>query len=234
MEKLIYALTAPFDSDRETLSARLRGPVAAELQAAGARGVQVNVTDTSVAGATLNHAPSGRRVDAVVGLWVDSWRDVVRRPMEESLMAVAERIAGWVVTESVPIEPPAVPAGERTPGLSNLAFIGRVEQLTPREWLDYWHNHHTDVAIDYQATFGYVQNTVVRSLTDDSFPVDAIVEELFPIEGVTDQHARYGSGGDPDELARRERLMLDSCAKFLAPGVGVVPTSRFVVSSPFA
>ncbi|KQY54306.1 EthD domain-containing protein [Nocardioides sp. Root140] len=234
MEKLIYAVTWPADADTEELSTRLRGPVADELRASGARGLQVNVSDSDVASATLRRPPSGHRVDAVVSLWVDTWRDAVRGPLERSLLSMADAIAGWVVTESVPIEPSDPSPGERTPGLSNIAFIRRSEAMSHPDWLDYWHNHHTDVAIETQASIGYVQNTVVRSLTADAFPVDAIVEELFPIEAQSDPHVWYGSGGDQRELDRRMGLMFESCAKFLGPDVGVVPSSRFVMSSPFA
>ena len=235
MEKLIYVVWRPEDGDVEELSLRLRGPVAVALQAAGARGVQINVTDVTVADAALNRAPWGRPADAVVSLWVDSWRDEVRQPLEEALRAAAGEIAGWLVTESVPLTPPVHPAGDRTPGLSNIAFIRRPDTMTPPQWVDRWHNHHTTVAIETQATFGYVQNLVVRNLTPNAIPVDGIVEELFPIEALTDQHAFYGSGGDSEELAERKRRMTESVSGFLRnEATGVMPTSRFVLSSPFA
>ena len=235
MEKLVYVVWRPEGSEVAQLSASLRGPGAEALRAAGARGVQVNVTDAEVADATLNRAPWGRPADAVVSLWADGSRDEVRQPFETALRSAADEIAGWLVTESVPLAPPDLAPGERTPGLSNIAFIRRPESMTRAQWLDRWHNHHTTVAIETQATFGYVQNTVVRSLTPDAFPVDGIVEELFPIEACSDQHAFYGSDGDPDELARRTRLMSESVSTFLeGAATGVMPTSRFVLSSPFA
>lgn len=235
MEKLVYVVWRAAGSDVESLSDRLRGPVADALHADGARGVQVNVTDAEVADAALNRAPWGRPADAMMSLWVDSSRDEVRQPLEKTLQSAADGIAGWLVTESVPLAPPRLPPGERTAGLSNMAFIRRPESMTPADWIDRWHNHHTRVAIETQATFGYVQNTVVRSLTPEAFPVDGIVEELFPIEACTDQHAFWGSGGDPDELARRQRSMSESVSAFLeGAATGVMPTSRYVLSSPFA
>lgn len=235
MEKLIYVAWRREDSDVTELSSQLRGPVSEALRTAGAHGVQVNVTDAAVAGATLNRAPWGRAADAVVSVWVDSSRDEVRRPLEQALRGHCEEIAGWLVTESVPLQPPAVPPGDRTPGLSNIAFIRRPGTMAPAQWLDRWHNHHTRVAIETQATFGYVQNVVVRAITPGTFPVDGIVEELFPIEALDDEHAFYGSGGDPGELARRKRRMSSSVSGFLEPAAtGVMPTSRFVLASPFA
>ncbi len=65
-------------------------------------------------------------------------------------------------------------------------------------WLQRWHIDHTPVAIATQATFGYTQNTVVRAFTPDAPPIDAIVEELFPIEAVSDLHAFFGAADDAD------------------------------------
>lgn len=234
MEKLVYVVWRHEDSNAAGLSAALRGEVTQALGTAGARGVQVNVTDADVASATLNRAPWGRAADAVVSLWVDGCRDEVRHPLETALQSVVREIAGWLVTESVPLTPPATAPGARTPGLSNIAFIRRPDAMAPAQWLDRWHNHHTTVAIRTQSTFGYIQNTVVRSLTPNTFPVDGIVEELFPLEATTDQHAFYGSGGDPGELARRQGLMSQSVSTFLeGAATGVMPTSRYVLSSPF-
>lgn len=234
MEKLMYVVWRPDGSDVEELSARLRGPIADALRSAGAQGVQVNVIDAAVADATLNLAPWGRPADAVVSIWADGSRDEVRAPFESALRSSADEIAGWLVTESVPLAPPTTAPGERTPGLSNMALIHRPDPMTQEQWLDRWHNHHTTVAIETQGTFGYVQNTVVRGLTPDAPPVDGFVEELFPIEALTDQHAFYGSGGDQEELNRRMRRMSESVGTFLGPSAtGVMPTSRFVLSTPF-
>lgn len=234
MEKVVYVAWRPEGTEVAAWSEQLRGPVADALRAAGAHGIQVNVTDADVDAATLRRAPWGRTADAIVSLWVDACRDEVREPLEAALLSVADEVAGWLVTESVPLAPPATAPGERTPGLSNMAFIRRPESMTPAQWVDRWHNHHTTVAIETQATFGYVQNTVVRSLTPNAFPVDGIVEELFPIEACADQHAFFGSGGDPDELARRMKVMFASVSAFLeSPSTGVMPTSRYVLTSPF-
>lgn len=73
-------------------------------------------------------------------------------------------------------DPQASP-GERTEGFAQIAFLQRPQRLTPQEWLDIWHNHHTRVASETQATFAYVQNVVVRALSAQAPAVDAIVEE---------------------------------------------------------
>jgi len=82
--------------------------------------------------------------------------------------------------------------------------------------------------METQATFGYVQNRVVRPLTDGAPAIDAIVEELFPTEAMHDIHAFYGSGGSPEELDRRLTRLMASCAVMGADrDLDVVATSRY-------
>ena len=84
------------------------------------------------------------------------------------------------------------------------------------------------VAIETQATFGYVQNRVIRALTDGPPPIDAIVEELFPPEAMHDIHAFYGSDGSQEELDRRITRLMESVATMGADrDLDVVPTSRY-------
>lgn len=85
------------------------------------------------------------------------------------------------------------------------------------------------MAIATQGTFGYVQNIVVRPVTDDVEHVDGIVEELFPVAAARDPHAFYGSDGDDEELSRRMGAMLDSVVSIGAHrDIDVVPTIRRV------
>ena len=80
-----------------------------------------------------------------------------------------------------------------------------------------------------QATFGYVQNVVVRAVTEDAPRVDALVEELFPSAAMTDMHAFYGSGGDDAELNDRFTRLMTSVARFGADrDLDLVPSSRYV------
>ena len=109
-------------------------------------------------------------------------------------------MAGWVVDERRPLDPPETADGSRADALANVAILRRPDELSREEWLHRWLEHHTPVAIETQATFGYLQNVVVAPVTPDAPRVDALVEELFPPEAITDIHAFYGSGGDDAEL----------------------------------
>ena len=137
-------------------------------------------------------------------------------------------IAAWEVEARTPLDPPLPADGSRIDALSNIAFLRRPAELDHDEWLDRWLGQHTQIAIDTQATFGYIQNVVTRALLDDNPHVDGIVEELFPMAAVSDIHAFYGSGGDKADLDRRMTLMLNSVARFGADrNLDVVPTSRY-------
>ena len=236
MEKVVYALWRPPRTTIDELSDQLRGEVAEELLRLGARGVQVNVADDAVAGAVIRLVETDPQMEAVVSVWLDTAIDVRRRPLDAVLSEAASHVAGYLVTESVPMPNTAHPAqpGERTYGFANLAFLRRPPSLPYDEWLGLWQNHHTQVAIDTQSTFGYVQNAVVRPVTPDAPAVDAIVEELFPPEALTDLHTFFDAAGDDDKLARNMAAMNDSTTRFGAnQSVDVVPTSRYVIRSPF-
>jgi hypothetical protein len=193
---------------------------------AGAAAVQANIADAAVEAAMLRITTFDAPVQAVVSVWWDG----TPRPdaAERALSAVAERVAGWHVEEATPIPPPVTAVGERAPGLSNIAFLRKPDDLSQADWLDRWRNHHTAIAIETQATFGYVQNVVTGPATAGAPDIAGIVEELFPIEALTDPHAFYGSGGDAAELAHRIERLMTSVATFGGDrNLDVVPTSRY-------
>ena len=142
-------------------------------------------------------------------------------------------IAAYLVTESIPLPVPVVEPGTRTPGLANMAFLRRPEHIDEQTWLRRWHLDHTSVAIETQSTFGYVQNAVVRPLTAASPSVTAIVEELFPIEAVSDVHAFFGAADDNDLADRMGRMLASTGAFGADQNIDTVPTSRYVYSTPF-
>ena len=236
MEKVVAALWRPDDVDREAWAQALLGPMAGELVRAGARGVQVNVADAAVAGAAVRFSTFPQPIEAVVSVWLPTATGPAALAVLAELVGRASTAAAYLVTESVPLEAPPVAPGARTPGFANVAFLRRPAELSQADWLARWQGGHTQVAIDTQSTFGYVQNVVVRALTPHAPPFDGIVEELFPLEALADLHAFFDTGGSDAELGRRMTAMTESVARFSgtdAP-LDVVPTSRYVLASPFA
>lgn len=237
MEKVVYALSGPFEHDTAALSERLRGEVTAGLVAAGAHGVQVNVADGAVdAAASLRIASSAAPAVAVVSVWIDSAVESLRRPFDEVIKAVGGTAAAYLVTESVPLTDASATSapGERTDGFAQIAFFRRPAQQGIEEWLDLWLNHHTPIAIETQHTFLYVQNVVTRSLTPGAPEWHAIVEECFPAAAMTDPHVFFDAVGDDARLERHQQVMFDSVQRFIdLSSIDVVPTSRYVTHTPF-
>jgi hypothetical protein len=217
--KLMYALWGP------ALDSVLRTPeLRASLRTAGATRLQLNLDDADAAPAKLRITTFDAAPTAVASVWTDEQPDRI----SEFLAATAERSAGWEVEERVPLVPPPARDGERCPALSQIGFLRIPPNLTPDEWLHNWQDLHTTVAIETQATFGYIQNRVLRSVHGTE-QIDAVVEELFPMEAMTDVHAFYGSGGDPAELRRRLTAMIESVTRFGAhENLDILPTSRYV------
>ncbi|WP_422746785.1 EthD domain-containing protein [Mycobacterium sp. WMMD1722] len=231
MEKVMFALRR--DDADDDWCARLRTDVADQLLDTGMAGLTVNVGDAPVRESLMTLTTLDPPVVAVVSVWTRQYHGAELRAATEILAAECASSAAYLVTESEPMPPPDV-VGERTEGLANVALLRRPADLDQQTWLTRWHVDHTPVAIATQATFGYVQNTVVRALTAGAPPVDAIVEELFPSAAVSDLHAFFGAADD-DDLSDRMQRMLASTGAFGADrDVDTVPTSRYVLRTPFS
>ncbi|WP_102143768.1 EthD domain-containing protein [Mycobacterium hubeiense] len=231
MEKVILTLRAVTADD--AWCARLRSEVAADLLATGVPGLTVNVRDEAVRDSVMTLTTLDPPVVGVVSLWTQQYYGEQVRAAMALLDKVCDRVAAYLVTESTPLPPPDTSPGERTAGLANIALLRRPEGLDEATWLARWHIDHTPVAIDTQATFGYTQNTVVRALTPDAPPIAGIVEELFPIEAVSDLHAFFGAADDDDLNDRMTRMVASTAAFGANQNIDTVPTSRYAWRTPF-
>jgi hypothetical protein len=231
VEKVIVTLRAA-DAD-EGWCTRLRLQVAADLLETGAPGLAVNVRDDAVRESLMTLTTLDPPVVGLVTLWTQqSYGDQLRSALAR-LEQECDDVAAYLVTESVPLPPPITAPGERTPGLANVALIRRPGDLDAATWRQRWHIDHTPVAIETQSTFGYTQNAVVHPLTPGAPVIDAIVEELFPIEATSDLHAFFGAADDDDLRDRMERMVASTAAFGANRDVDTVPTSRYVLRTPF-
>ncbi|TLH73084.1 hypothetical protein C1S82_13720 [Mycolicibacterium cosmeticum] len=230
MEKVMVVLRRA-EAD-EQWCRRLRTPVASALAELGLPGLTVNVRDDAVRASLMTLTTLDPPAVAVISIWTQQYYGTAVTAALDLLSAECDCLAAYLVTESVPMPAPDGPPGARTPGLANVALLRRPADLDQATWLSRWHLDHTPVAIDTQATFGYTQNTVVRALTDGAPRIDAIVEELFPIEAVSDLYAFFGAADEAD-LADRMGRMAASVARFGADrDIDTVPTSRYPLWSP--
>ncbi|WP_179472149.1 EthD domain-containing protein [Mycolicibacterium vinylchloridicum] len=231
MEKVIVTLRTSAADDE--WAQQLRGPVAGELLALGLPGLAVNVRDADVRDSLMTLTTLDPPVQALVSLWTQQYYGDQVLMALELLGHYAEYIAAYLVTESAPLPPPVTPFGERSPGLANMALLRRPADMDEPTWLARWHGNHTPVAIATQSTFSYVQNYVVRALTEDAPVINAIVEEHFPIESVSSLHAFFGAADDADLQSRMEQMVASTAAFGANVNIDAVPTSRYVYRSPF-
>lgn len=228
MEKVVYALSRGESRTRDQFCHDLINDAARRLREAGARRLTMAVNDADVAEAghlrIVNREPP---IDAIACLWVDSANKC--GVFEAVLADSAHLIAGYLVTESEPIRNPS-PAndGERTPGMMQIAFLRIPSGMNENQWFSTWSDDHTDIAIETQSTFIYRQNLVVRTLTEDAPECAAIVEEAFPGEAMSSQHAFYDAVGDDDKLERNRMRLWESSRRFVdVATIEVVPTSEY-------
>jgi hypothetical protein len=229
MEKIVAAL---WGVDNATLLAGLP----AALKAAGGSHIRINIRDDAVAsGAALIQKWQEPQQEAIVQYWLPSANDIFRGEADKAIAAHCSRFAAWLVAESTIIANEAHPplAGERglvgrTWGWSQASFINFRDDLDRMEAIKVWHSHHTRVAIDTQSNFKYVQNLIVRPLTEGAPDYAAFVEECFPIEALTDPHAFFDAVGDEAKFEANLDSMMDSCQRFIQFGkIDIIPTSQY-------
>lgn len=232
MEKVIAVLMRA-DSD-DKWCARQRGHVADALLELGLSGLSVNVRDDAVRRSLMTLTTLDPPVAAVVNMWTQQCYGEQMTVALDLLAQECERLAAYLVTESVPLSPPAVESRSRTPGFANIGLLRRPAGMDQSTWLHRWQRDHTPVAIETQSTFGYTQNWVVRTLTADAPGIAGIVEELFPTEAITDLHAFFGAADDKDLQHRLGRMVASTTAFGANENIDTVPTSRYVIATPFS
>lgn len=224
MEKIICAL---WGGDHARLLRELPGA----LSAGGATKIRINLQDETVEpGAALRQINTRPQMEAVVQFWVPTTYMPYLEAVHATLGKFGTHYAAWLVAESTIIANTSKPTnpGERTAGFSQLAFLGLPPGLTHEEWRTVWQGHHTKVAIETQSNFEYIQNLVVRALTDDAPPLAGFVEECFPIEALTDPFVFFDAVGDQAKFDANLATMMDSCGRFIDfDRIDVLITSQF-------
>lgn len=231
MEKVICALWRKEGEDRGAFNARLLDSLPGTLAGCGASRMRINLRDDAV-------APAGGLVqqwqepqqDAIVQFWLPSANARSRGDVDAALAGHCHRFAAWLVAESTIIANSAHAPfkGERTYGWSQASFISFRPDIDRAAAVDHWHGHHTRIAIDTQANFEYVQNMIVRSLTDGAPDYDAFVEECFAPEAMTDPAAFFDAVGNSSKFDANIAAMMESCAAFIDfSRIDIIPTSQY-------
>lgn len=225
MEKLVYLAWRRPDLDAAVYGRRLLAEVAPRLLAAGARRLDVNLSDL------LGEIPKpmllmgeGASLSAAVSLWLDCYD--ARGPLEDALRADAVRLDGYLVTESVPQPCPDRdwPDGARSPGVSHFTWFEKPAAVSDDDFFHAWHELHTPFSFElHPRRWSYVRNSVARTLTPGSPPVRAIVVERFrELADYTDPKRLFGSrealarsGAEVGQYADPKRLHSAPLSEFI-------------------
>ena len=224
MEKLVYLLwngTGPADA---AWSEQLLGPTVDALLALDPAALSVSVADAQAAAAQvpLPPPPDDPAPVALVSIWLDCHDD--RGAYEQLLQARAERLAGYLVTESLPTdygrnpwsEPRDWPDRQRSRGVVVLTLMEKPDRLDDEAWYAHWYGTQTPMSTEIQPRTRYVRNAVARPLTPGAPPYRGIVEEAWPsAEHVNDPMLFYCADGDDAVLAANLGTMMDSVTAFL-------------------
>ena len=233
MEKMLFIVWKHEGDSEKAFRQKLLDKVSPQLIDLGARRLRIGVVDEDVApAAALRMETSKPPIAGLISVWVDT--SIRRRPFEDAIQGSVARLAGYLVTESEPIVNTrhVVADGQRTPGMYQVVLLRKPPRLSHEQWLEIWLGSHTQVAIDTQSTFGYRQNVIVRPLTPAAPPCDAIIEEHFPAEAMTDPMVFYNAVGDEAKRKRHEKAMLDSVMRFIDfDKIDRIPMSEYTLKS---
>lgn len=229
MEKIVY-LTYPAPGfDAEAYRNHLLSDVAPKLiESSSIRGLNISVNDL------LQEIPkpmlligNGGALGAAVSVWIDSLDN--RKPIEAALSQQAERVDGYLVTESIP--QPCTDRnwadGERSPGLTHFTWFNKAEGCSDEDFFHNWFEVHTPFSFDlHPLRWEYVRNAVARPLTKDAPTVRAIVAERFR------EHRDYT---DPERLFGNKEVLMQSAKEagdYSDPDtMHSLPLSEYIVKS---
>ncbi len=225
MEKLVYALWGVHEG--------LVEKTGSELLALEPRALTINVVDPEIDMSAVVPEPGGDKVGATTAFWLDSLDD--RKPYEAILDAAADRIAGYLVTESVPLayEQRRWPDGERSPGVKQITLFDKRGDIDDTQFFARWHGSHTPLTFEIHPVCLYVRHAVARAVTEGAPRWRGIVEEgLREVEDLTDPMRYFSGGGSQEVLDRNVKRVMEDVSTFLdLESVESYPTAEYILRS---
>ena len=182
MEKLVYLCWKRSGDTIASFRDALLSDASPRLLAGGAHSLTINVADL---GDLIKDSPlvigEGRTLSASVSLWLDS---IDTRPaIEQALAPLTDKLSGYLVTESVPMQYPdrTWPDGVKSPGVTLFTAFPKPDRLTDEQFFAHWHGSHTPLSFEIHPLWRYIRNAVSRPLTVGAPPYRGIVEERFRV-----------------------------------------------------
>lgn len=210
MEKLIYLLGNTEAGTVPRAVTPLRDALletGTSLAAAGARRASVTVADLEDPDADrVYQANRSGLIDAKVSLWLESVDDSAA--VESLLRPHAKRLAGYLVTESVPraMPGPPAPTGGRSPGVTLVTTFPKPQRLDDETFYARWHGSHTPLSLEIHPLIHYVRNSVARVLTPGAPLFRAIVNESVATAAVAADPVQFFGGEENQKRAIEDLL----------------------------
>jgi hypothetical protein len=203
-----------------------------ELLALDPRALTINVVDPEIDMSAIVAVPDNG-IDATVGMWLDSLDD--RGPHESVLGDTAGRMAGYLVTESVPLayDDRDWPDGERSPGVKQITMFDKRSDIDDARFFARWHGSHTPLTFEVHPVCLYVRHAVARPVTEGAPRWRGIVEEgLREVEDLTDPMRYFSAGGSPDALEHNVKRVMEDVSTFLdLDSVESYATAEYILRS---
>jgi len=230
VEKLVYLLWRDATDDAEAFAKRVVREAGPALVRLGARGVTLHVADAQ---ADLGQTVPVRDERDLMAGSASFWLPTVdaRAEFEAILAEVCARIAGYLVTESVPrdFDRRDWSDGARCPGQVLISVFPQPVRLSRDAFIARWHDSHTPLALEVHPLWRYVRNVVARGLTPGAPAYAGIVEEHVRVpEDLTDPNRFYGGA---EHAQRNMARILDDAKTFLdLERVMSIVTSAYILS----
>jgi hypothetical protein len=181
MEKLVYLLgdtpKGSVPAGRKDLREALLG-MAPALFSVGARRVSFAVADVDDPDvARVDQMNASGLLDAHLSIWVDQLDE--RAGLEALIFPLAERVAGYLVTESILREYAKRDwaPGSPSPGIALVTTFPKPAALDPATFYARWHDSHGPLSLELHPLTRYVRNAVFRPITEGAPLLHAIVSE---------------------------------------------------------
>jgi hypothetical protein len=176
MDKLVYTWRPDVAAHLPTFGRRVTREIAPGLLREGPAGLVVHVTDERPP--RLAVVPFLGEPIALISIHDE--RDGAAEFWTGRLSALGGRLAGYRVTEAVPVAHDRTwPDGTRTPGAGLLTLLRGNPRLTHDDFIHEWHGKHTPMSLEIHPLWHYVRNVVEERITDRGPAWDGIVTEHF-------------------------------------------------------
>ena len=176
MTKKIYLIRSPKEREFHMFRSCIFDKLVPQLLQLNPEKLKISITDFTRPRFTI--LPLKATGLAMISVWGELAD--YNKCIHEGMAGYSENVAGYLVTESVPVSYEKVwDDGNASPGAVLLTLMNKNTNLSYEQFMSEWFGHHTPMALRIHPLWNYIRNVVESLLIEDSTPFDGIVEEHF-------------------------------------------------------